>query len=230
MSDFFDRQNELFNRAVSGDAAAREQLILDNMDIAKQVAFSLMRGKPIRDDDKVDELQAAYELLVLGIDNMLSRGEMYNVKYLRNFLKLRLISYHRKMMYGIDDGKLHRRNKDAMFNVCNPVQLVSHHEFNESNTIIFDGRDVDIDIGCNLGEDFSTYYNMSEDVENRIVVEGLLAHLNADEREVIELIFYKGLTQCEIGERLGISQGMVSIKYNNAMKKMKESGCEYYDE
>ena len=52
-STFFEIQNKLFKRAIAGDDSAREQMILDNMHVARQVAYSLMTGKSMTDEEKV---------------------------------------------------------------------------------------------------------------------------------------------------------------------------------
>ena len=51
-SMFFEIQNKLFKRAIAGDDSAREQMILDNMHVARQVAYSLMTGKSMTDEEK----------------------------------------------------------------------------------------------------------------------------------------------------------------------------------
>lgn len=60
-------------------------------------------------------------------------------------------------------------------------------------------------------------------IEDRLALQLALAALLARERAVVTGIFVHGLTQRELGERLGISQRHVSRILNGAMKKIARS-------
>ncbi len=57
-------------------------------------------------------------------------------------------------------------------------------------------------------------------VEDRLALEIAIMELRDRERVVVAAVFMHGLTQREIGERLGVSQRHVSRILNNAIKKM----------
>jgi len=57
--------------------------------------------------------------------------------------------------------------------------------------------------------------------ERRERVRDELARLPAEQREVLELAFYEGLTQSEIAERTGIALGTVKTRTLLAMKKLR---------
>jgi RNA polymerase sigma-B factor len=57
-------------------------------------------------------------------------------------------------------------------------------------------------------------------VEDRLCLEFAIMDLRDRERLVVAAVFMHGLTQREIGERLGVSQRHVSRILNSAMKKM----------
>lgn len=57
-------------------------------------------------------------------------------------------------------------------------------------------------------------------VEDRLTLEVAILDLRDRERAVVAAVFMHGLTQREIGERLGVSQRHVSRILNGAMKKM----------
>jgi RNA polymerase sigma-B factor len=59
-------------------------------------------------------------------------------------------------------------------------------------------------------------------IEDRIVLDRALEHLAGFERRVIELFFYKDLTQTEIARRLGFSQKHISRTLANTLRKLKE--------
>ncbi len=57
--------------------------------------------------------------------------------------------------------------------------------------------------------------------ERRERLRGELGELPAEQREVLELAFYEGLTQTEIAERTGIPLGTVKTRTLLAMKKLR---------
>lgn len=57
--------------------------------------------------------------------------------------------------------------------------------------------------------------------EARVVVPQLLAELPADEREIVELRFYGGLTQSEIAARVGVSQMQISRVLRRALGRLR---------
>ncbi len=59
-------------------------------------------------------------------------------------------------------------------------------------------------------------------VEDRIVLDRALERLAEFERSVVELFFFKDLTQTEIARRLGFSQKHISRTLANTLRKLKE--------
>ncbi len=59
-------------------------------------------------------------------------------------------------------------------------------------------------------------------VEDRIVLDRAVEQLAEFERRVVELFFYKDLTQTEIARRLGFSQKHISRTLANTLRKLKE--------
>lgn len=59
-------------------------------------------------------------------------------------------------------------------------------------------------------------------IEDRIVLDKALERLAAFERRVVELFFYKDLTQTEIAKRLGFSQKHISRTLASTLRKLKE--------
>ncbi len=59
-------------------------------------------------------------------------------------------------------------------------------------------------------------------IEERIVLDRALERLAEFERSVVELFFYKDLTQTEIARRLGFSQKHISRTLANTLRKLKE--------
>ena len=59
-------------------------------------------------------------------------------------------------------------------------------------------------------------------IEDRIVLDRALERLAEFERRVVELFFYKDLTQTEIARRLGFSQKHISRTLATTLRKLKE--------
>lgn len=194
------KQNELFQRAVKGDSCAREQMILDNMAIAQHVACSLISGSGMSYDDGEDELQAAYVILIETIDKMIAAGRMYNIKYLILCLSNGLKSYYRKEKYGVDNNSMHKDElqRERLLRVRNPTPIDSE-----------------------LLEGYVSDKNELDVIIDKIYVNELLSCLTESERELVDLMFYQGLTQKEIAKRLGIKQNTVSVRYHSILSKLR---------
>lgn len=195
-----DKQNELFRRAVNGDSSAREQMIIDNMAIARHVACSLISGSGMSYDDGEDEIQAAYLIMVETIDKMIAAGYMYNVKYLTTCLSNGLKSYYRKEKYGVDNNSMTKdeKQKERLLRVRNPHSIDSD---------LLDG--------------YVSDKNELDVVVDNIYVNELLSNLNESERELVDLMFYHGLTQKEIAKRLGVKQNTISVRYHSILSKLR---------
>ena len=70
--------------------------------------------------------------------------------------------------------------------------------------------------------EFDIPYDESEKLFNRLSVKQLMSKLNDNEQKIIYLRFFKGKTQCETAEALGISQVQVSRKEKAILLKLRE--------
>jgi RNA polymerase sigma-B factor len=73
-------------------------------------------------------------------------------------------------------------------------------------------------IGERLGEDDVSF----ESAEARVALKPLLAHLDRRERIMLEMRFFKGATQSEIGEVLGITQMQVSRLLSALLARLRD--------
>lgn len=63
------------------------------------------------------------------------------------------------------------------------------------------------------------------DVEDRLLVDAAFRTLSIDERRIIAGVYILGLTQLEVGRRLGISPKQVSRAHQGALARMKHAWC-----
>jgi RNA polymerase sigma-B factor len=80
------------------------------------------------------------------------------------------------------------------------------------------GDDLD-ETGCTLGEDDADFGR----VETALVVRRLLRTLPERERRIVELRFFEGRTQHEIGEQVGLSQVHVSRVLRSSLDRLQRA-------
>src|SRR5262245_19526296 len=73
-------------------------------------------------------------------------------------------------------------------------------------------------IGERLGDDDASF----ESAEARVALKPVLAHLDRRERIMLEMRFFKGATQAEIGEVLGITQMQVSRLLSALLARLRD--------
>jgi RNA polymerase sigma-B factor len=78
--------------------------------------------------------------------------------------------------------------------------------------------DADSGIGDRLGDDDAAF----DSAEARLALKPLLAHLDRRERIMLEMRFFKGATQSEIGEVLGITQMQVSRLLSALLARLRD--------
>lgn len=65
--------------------------------------------------------------------------------------------------------------------------------------------------------------NGQEQALNRIFLDEMLGKLEAQERQLIYMRYYRDMTQTEIGEKMGISQVQVSRMEKRILQKLKRN-------
>jgi RNA polymerase sigma-B factor len=73
-------------------------------------------------------------------------------------------------------------------------------------------------IGDRLGDDDASF----DSAEARVALKPILAHLDRRERIMLEMRFFKGATQSEIGEVLGITQMQVSRLLSALLARLRD--------
>ena len=83
----------------------------------------------------------------------------------------------------------------------------------ESTTANDDGQTTET-----LGEDDPGFHN----VETRVLLKPLLEHLTDRERLMLEMRFFRGATQAQIGEAIGVTQIQVSRLLSDLMARLRD--------
>ena len=64
----------------------------------------------------------------------------------------------------------------------------------------------------------------TEELVNHLLLEQLLGELDEKEKELIELRYFKEMTQVQVAEKLGVSQVQVSRMERKILARMKKAG------
>ena len=76
--------------------------------------------------------------------------------------------------------------------------------------------------GTSLGDTLGAPDSNLDDVEDRLSLEPLLARLPPRDRHILSLRFYRGWTQSEIAEDIGVTQMQVSRLLTKALARLRE--------
>ena len=92
------------------------------------------------------------------------------------------------------------------------------------------GKPVSLEVLAEAGMVFADHHSVEETVNRRLLIEALcvaVESLEPIDRKVIELLFFRGCTQREAAERLGMSQSSVNRHKKRALSKLRELLADY---
>ena len=92
------------------------------------------------------------------------------------------------------------------------------------------GKPVSLEVLAEAGMVFADHHSVEETVNRRLLIEALcvaVESLEPIERKVIELLFFRGCTQREAAERLGMSQSSVNRHKKRALNTLRELLADY---
>ncbi len=87
------------------------------------------------------------------------------------------------------------------------------------------GKPVSLEALAETGVIFADHHCVEETVNRRLLIEALciaVESLEPIDRQVIELLFFRGCTQREVAERLGLSQSSVNRHKKRALNTLRE--------
>ena len=233
-----DEKQELLRRTRAGDVKAREELILGNLRLVLSVVG---RFNPKR--DSADDLfQVGCVGLIKAIDNFnpdfAVRFSTYAVpmiigevrRYQRDNNAVRVSRGLRDLAYRalqVKEDVLAKEGRDATLSEIATRLEVSERAVGEAMEAIVEPVSLYDSV---YGEDEDKMYvidKLSDESEaseswiENIALKEALSKLVGRERDIIRLRYFKGRTQMEIADEIGISQAQVSRLEKTAIDKLR---------
>ena len=226
----------LIEQAKEGDEAALGRLVEENTGLVRSIAVRFM-GRGV---DFEDLCQIGHMGMIKAIRNFdLQRGTAFSTyavplimgeikRFLRDDGEIKVsreLKRKAAVLRAAREQYLHQQESEPSVSVLAEICGFTQEEVVESlsataNTLSLaeqigeDGRLEDI-----IGVDFTP------EINERIALRQAVEKLETEEREIIILRYFRGLTQAETGRILGVSQVKVSRKEAKAILKLKEELC-----
>ena len=220
-----------FEYARTRDTELRNELVLDNRGLA--IAFARRyrdRGVPSEDLEQI-----ALEGLVRSVDRFEpDRGLRFSTFAART-IEGDLKQYFRDRTW---DVKVPRRTRQLVGTIRSTTEVLSQR-LGRAPTPAEIGAELDLDVAeITMALEASTAYRSEqidaadrpevaaasrdfERIDAKVVAPVLLDTLTDDERRVVELRFFGGLSQSQIAAEVGVSQMQISRVLKRALTKLR---------
>ncbi len=235
-----EEKEELFEKLRQGDEEAKAKYIYGNL----RLVLSVIQRFNNRGESLDDIFQVGCIGLIKAINNFdTERGVKFSTyavpmiigevrRYLRDYNPIRVSRSARDTAYKALQAKerlINEKNKEptveeiakeigvekeevvfALEAIQDPISLFE--------PIYHDGTDA-LYVMDQVSDDKNSDANWLENIS----LKEALKNLNERERHIIDLRFFKGKTQMEVSEEIGISQAQVSRLEKSALKNMRKS-------
>lgn len=237
-----ERTRELFRRyKLEGDEDAREQLILNHLNLVRFLAAKFKnKGEPLD-----DLIQVGTVGLIKAIDRFDISRDLEFTTYATPTILGEIKRHFRDKGWSV---RVPRRLQELSAKVNKTTdELTKDLQRSPSVAEIAEHLDVSVDEVLEAMESSSAYSSVpleagsgddddapavidryaSEDAglgtaDDRMVIEDTIRDFSPREQDVIRMRFVEGLTQVEIAERLGVSQVQVSRLLRRTLKMIQE--------
>lgn len=232
-------KDELFVKIKAGDTEAREQFVKGNL----RLVLSVIQRFSNRGENADDLFQVGCIGLIKAIDNFdLSQNVQFSTyavpmiigeirRYLRDNNSIRISRSLKDIAYKALYVKEKLSNKNsreptvseiakelgvkkeevvfALDAIADPISLFEpvYHDGGEAVYVMDQVRDKK---------------NTDENWLENIALDEAMKHLNEREKHILDLRFFRGRTQMEVAEEIGISQAQVSRLEKSALKHMRK--------
>lgn len=232
-------KNELFVRLKQGDAAARQKYIYGNL----RLVLSVIQRFTNRGENIDDIFQVGCIGLIKAIDNFdTSHGVKFSTyavpmiigevrRYLRDYSAIRVSRSLRDTAY----KALQAKEKLTAANNKEPTAEEIARELNMDKTdIVFAIEAIQTPVSLfepvyHDGTDTLFVMDQVSDEKNtdeawleNLALKDAMSKLSDRERYIIKLRFFRGKTQMEVADEIGISQAQVSRLEKGALKNMRK--------
>jgi RNA polymerase sigma-B factor len=226
-----------------GDQRAREALIERYLPLARRLARRYQRTEEPMDDlvqvaslgliKAVDRFDAGREILfssyavptILGELKRHFRDRTWSVRVPRDLQELALRIDQVVSALSADSGRSPAVSEIAQAVGASEERVLDAMEaagaYHAGSLDAPRGARQDEESGETLADSLGSNESGFERAEDRATLEPLLAHISARERLVLRLRFTEGLTQAEIGARIGVSQMQVSRLIRQALSRLR---------
>ena len=234
-----EKKRELLRRSKSGDKSAREELILGNL----KLVLSVVSKFTPKNESASDLFQVGCIGLIKAIDNFNLdidvRFSTYAVpmiigeirRHQRDNNAVRISRSMRDLAYralGVKESISAKYGRDATVSEIAEALGVAESEVGEAMDAIVEPASLYDSVFSDGGEDsmyvidkLSEKSDSDESWVENISLNEALAKLNSREMGIISKRFFKGRTQMEIADEIGISQAQVSRLEKGAIEKLR---------
>ncbi len=232
-------KDELLKRAKAGDSEARQKLIDGNL----RLVLSIIQRFTNRHENLDDLFQVGCIGLIKAVDNFNTELDVqfstYAVpmiigevrRYLRDNNAIRVSRSMRDLAYRALSAKeaLSADNSEEP-SIEKIAEFLGEKKSDVATALeaIVDPISLFEPIYSDSGDSIYVMDQISDDSSNDeawledIALREAMKKLNAREREIIDMRFYKGKTQMEIAEEIGISQAQVSRLEKGALEHIRK--------
>ena len=200
-----EEKEELFEKLQKGDMVARAKYIYGNL----RLVLSVIQRFSNRGESPDDIFQVGCIGLIKAIDNF---DTSHNVKFSTYAVPM-IIGEIRRYLRDYNPIRVSRSMRDTAYNALEAIQdPISLFE-----PVYHDGTDV-LYVMDQVKDDKNTDTGWIDNIS----LKEAISKLNDREKNIINLRFFKGKTQMEVSEEIGISQAQVSRLEKNALKTMRK--------
>ena len=236
-----DRTRELFRRYREGDEDARQQLIVNHLNLVRFLASKFKnRGEPredlvqvgtiglIKAIDRFDpdrglEFTTYATPTIMGEIKRHFRDKGWSVRVPR-----RLQELSQKVSQATEELTRELQRAPSVEEIANRIGasvddvLEAMESSSAYSAVPLEGGGSDDEETPAVIDHYATVDQDLESTDDRIVLESAIADFSPREQEIIRMRFLEGMTQVEIAERLGISQVQVSRLLRRTLKHIQE--------
>ncbi len=234
-----DEKRELLVRTKKGDSAAREELINGNL----RLVLSVIQSFKNRNENPDDLFQVGCIGLIKAIDhfdqNLEVKFSTYAVpmiigelrRYLRDYNSIRVPRSMRDLAYKALKAKEQLSNRNSQ----EPTIEEIANEIGEDPKAVSKALDAILEpislydpIYNDNGDALFVLDQIKDENSNdenwldNIAIKNAINTLNGREKDILLMRFYRGKTQTEVSEEIGISQAQVSRLEKSALEKMRK--------